>query len=126
MPRQELFFEQQAGDRRIEVLKSYDQGYASEAFKSMDEAALQRLWDTLKPGEIYDPAGLPKLNAPGDVSGEAEAFLWDELLEQAREDGSLLSFFIVNETTGKHSESLYVSPDWPSAEAFAKERLSVA
>ena len=46
---------------KVEVLKSYDQGYAREAFRSMDEAAQQRLWESLKPEEIYDPAGLPKL-----------------------------------------------------------------
>ena len=120
MPKQELFFEQEIEGRRVEVLKSYDQVYAREAFSGMDEAAQQRLWDTLKPEEIYDPEGLPKL---GDVEGEGEAFLWDELLEQAREDGSLLSFFVVNETVGRRTESLYVSPDWPSAEAYAQERL---
>jgi hypothetical protein len=49
--------------------------------------------------------------------------LWEELLEAAREDGSLLSFFVVNEATGSRSESLYVSPDWPSAEAFARSRI---
>ena len=121
MPKQEVFFEQQVGERRIEVLKSYDQAYAREAFGSMDEEALQQLWTALKPEEIYDPAGLPAL---GDPAGEGEAFLWDEMLEQAREDGSLLSFFVVNETTDKRSESLFVSPDWPSAEAFAKTRVS--
>jgi hypothetical protein len=120
MPKQEVFFEQQVGERRIEVLKSYDQAYAREAFQNMDEQALQQLWTALKPEEIYDPAGLPALSGP---EGEGEAFLWDELLEQAREDGSLLSFFIVNEIDGKNSESLFVSPDWPSAEAFAKARV---
>jgi hypothetical protein len=124
MPKQEIFFEQQDGDRRIEVLKSYDQVYAREAFKSMDDDALKRLWEVLKPEEIYDVAGLPSLADPSDKNGEAEAFLWDELLEHAREDGNLLSFFIVNETNGRHSESLYVSPDWPSAESYAKQRLS--
>ena len=88
MPKQETFFEQQVGERRIEVLKSYDQGYAHEAFKNMDEQALRSLWASLKPEEIYDPAGLPSLTDPNDLNGEAEAFLWDELLEQAREDGS--------------------------------------
>ncbi len=120
MPKQEVFFEQQVGELRIEVLKSYDQSYAREAFKNMDDEALQQLWAALKPEEIYDTTGLPTL---GDVEGEGEAFLWDELLEQAREDGSLLSFFIVNETKGRHSECLFVSPDWPSAEAFAKARV---
>jgi hypothetical protein len=120
MPQQEVFFQQQVGERRIEVLKSYDQTYAREAFQNMNEQALQQLWTALKPEEIYEPAGLPTLSDP---AGEGEAFLWDELLEQAREDGSLLSFFIVNETNGKRSESLFVSPDWPNAEAFANERI---
>jgi hypothetical protein len=124
MPKQEIFFEQQVGERKVEVLKSYDQGYAHDAFKSMDEEALQHLWDVLKPEEIYEVAGLPSLNNSNDINGEAEAFLWDELLEQAREDGSLLSFFIVNETVGARIESRYVSPDWPSAEAYAKLRLA--
>lgn len=124
MPKQETFFEQQSGDRLIEVVKSYDQAYAREAFQNMDDAALQRLWVSLKPEEVYDPAGLPALGNPNDTDGEAEAFLWDELLEQAREDGSTVSFFLVNETVGARSSSLFVSPDWPSAEAFAKDRLA--
>jgi hypothetical protein len=123
MPKQEIFFEEQSGDRRIEVLKSYDQSYAREAFKNMDEEAQQRLWESLKPEEIYDPGGLPSLTDP---NGDGEAFLWDELLEAAREDGNLLSFFIVNETIGRRTESLYVSPDWPTAESFAKNRLVAA
>ena len=122
MPKQEIFFEQQVGDRRIEVLKSYDQVYAREAFQNMDAQAQQQLWDALKPEEIYEPSGLPT----SDEEVEREAFLWDELLEQAREDGSLLSFFVVNETNGRRSESLYVSPDWPSAEAFAQKHLQLA
>lgn len=124
MPKQEIFFEHHDGERRIEVLKSYDQGYAREAFASMGDEARKRLWDVLKPEEIYDPAGLPSLGDPADANGEAEAFLWDELLEQAREDGNLLSFFIVNETNGMRTETLYVSPDWPSAEAYANARLT--
>jgi hypothetical protein len=40
MPKQEVFFEQPVGERRIEVLKSYDQAYAHEAFKNMDVEAL--------------------------------------------------------------------------------------
>lgn len=122
MPKQEIFFEQSAAGTRIEVLKSYDQSYAREAFGEMDEDALQALWEALKPEEIYDPAGLPALNDP---AGEGEAFLWDELLEQAREDGNVLSFFIVHQTVNGRSEDLYVSPDWPSAEAFAKQRLAI-
>lgn len=87
----------------------------------MDDEALRYLWNALKPEEIYDPAGLPSLEAH---NGEGEAFLWDELLEQAREHDNVLSFFIVNEIIGSRVESRYVSPDWPSAEAYAKERLA--
>jgi hypothetical protein len=126
MPKQESFFAESSGGTTIEVLKSYDSSYAREAFKSMDEEALRRLWGVLKPEEIYDPAGIPRLGDPTDVNGEAEAFLWDELREQAREDGQMLSFFIVNRITGGRSESLYVSPDWPSAETFAKEQLATS
>ena len=124
MPKQETFFEEQNGSRQVTVLKSYDQGYARETFREMDSEAQKHLWAALKPEEIYEPANLPKLDDPNDVNGEAEAFLWDELLEQAREDGNLLSFFIVNETVGSHTEKLYVSPDWPSAESFAVSRLA--
>ncbi len=127
MPKQEVFFEQSFSGTRIEVLKSYDEGYAREAFDSMNEEARKHLWDALKPEENYDAAELPKLNDPADTNDEAGAFLWDELAEQSLEDPRasprLNSFFIVNETAGGQSESLYVSPDWPSAEAFAKQRV---
>lgn len=123
MPQQELFYEQAAGDRRIEVLKTYDQHFAREAFSNMDGPALRSLWSALKPEDIYDPVNLPSLDDPNDVSGEAEAFLWDELVDQARERDNLFSFFVVNEVRSGRSESLYVSPDWPSAEEFAKSRI---
>ncbi len=121
MPTQEMFFEQQVGDRRIEVLKTYDQQFAHEAFDSMNEAALTSLWNSMNVEQIHDPEGLPMPAEPE----ERAAFLWDELVEQAREDWRTLSFFVVNETAGPRIESLYVSPDWPSAEAFAKARLDV-
>jgi hypothetical protein len=120
MPKQEIFFEQVSSGHRIEVLKTYDQGYAREAFDNMDVDAQSFLWNSLRPEEIYDPAGLPTPNEPLD----REAFLWDELVDQAREDWQTFSYFVVNETTGNRSESLYVSPDWPSAEAFAKGRVA--
>jgi hypothetical protein len=120
MPQQEIFFEEQLADRRIEVLKTYDQQFAREAFDSMDEEAQAYLWSSLKPEEIYDPAGLPK---PEEVE-DRSAFLWDELVEQAREDWKTFSYFVVNEAKGNMKAALYVSPDWPSAEAFAKDRIA--
>jgi predicted RNA-binding Zn-ribbon protein involved in translation (DUF1610 family) len=110
MPQQEIFFEKNTGDRRVEVLKTYDQKYAHEAFGGMDEAAQTYLWNSLGIDESYSPAG-------------SEDVLWDELLDAAREDGNLLSFFVVNEAHGGKPKSLYVSPDWPSAEAFANRRI---
>ena len=119
MPKQETFFEQKAGDRRVEVLKTYDRNYAREVFSKMDEAAQTYLWSSLGISETYDATDVPPREDPG-----SEDFLWEELLEAAREDGNLLSFFVVNEAEGSSSKSLYVSPDWPSAEAFAKSRIS--
>jgi hypothetical protein len=118
MPQQEVFFEQSTGEWLVKVLKTYDQNYAREAFDNMDEAAQMHLWNSLELDTAYDPAETPAIPEP-----ESEDFLWDELLEAAREDGNLLSFFVVNEAKSGHSENLYVSPDWPSAEAFAKNRI---
>lgn len=121
MPEQEKFFEQATGDLRVEVLKTYDRQYAREVFGGMNEAAQRHLWSSLGIDDACDSAEVP---ARHDLEGED--FLWEELLEAAREDGNLLSFFVVNEATGSRSESLYVSPDWPSAEAFAKSRIAGA
>jgi len=121
MPQQEVFFEQTAGSRQIAVLKIYDQQFAREAFDSMDEAARAHLWTSLKPEEIYDAAVLPTVEQPEDRA----AFLWDELVEHAREDWKTFSFFIVNEAKDGVTENLYVSPDWPSAEAYAKNRIAI-
>lgn len=122
MPKQETFFEEQSGTVKVEVLKSYDSGYAREAFKNMDDDALKRLWVSTDVEKTYDAAELPAL---GQSNGEGEDFLWDELLDSAREYGNEVSFFIVNEIHGSRIESLWVSPDWPSAESFAKERVSL-
>ena len=121
MPQQEVYFEQKAGERRVEVLKVYDRSYARKAFTNMDEIAQTYLWNSLGINEKHDAEDLPPVHGAA-----GEDFLWEELLEEAREDGNLLSFFVVNEVKGSVSESLYVSPDWPSAEAFAKQLLVAA
>jgi hypothetical protein len=112
MPRQKLFFEKEVGERRIEVIKTYDRTFAHDAFGDMDEAAQAHLWQSLGIDESYDSEEIP---APPNRSD----FLWEEMSDAAREDGSLLSFFVVTETAGRQSKRLYVSPDWPSAEVFA-------
>jgi len=102
------------------IMPAQDQQFAREAFDNMDEEAQTHLWNSLKPEDIYDPEGLPTVAEPEDRS----AFLWDELVDQAREDWRTFSYFVVNEAKDGRTESLYVSPDWPSAEAFAKTRIA--
>jgi hypothetical protein len=123
MPQQEVFFEETAGDRRIQVLKTYDPGYAREVFDEMDSDAQTILWNSLNIEQTYNRADLPSPDDPGRVD-----FLWDELLDSAREDvrlnPNLRSFFIVNEIRSAKPQSLYVSSDWPSAESFAKNLLA--
>ncbi len=122
MPQQEVFFEQVTGDRRIQVLKTYDSAFAREVFDEMDDDAQTILWNSLGIEQTYDDADLP---SPGDP--DRADFLWDELLDAAREDvrlsPSLRSFFVVNEIRSATPHSLYVSSDWPSAESFAKSLL---
>ena len=123
MPRQEVFFEQRAGDQRVEVLKTYDRSYAREVFKGIDGDAREALAAALELEKNYEAADIP---APD--SSDYDEFLWDELLEAAREDvrkdPNLYSFFVVSEARSARSQDLYVSPDWPSAEAFAKKLIS--
>ncbi|HTW31119.1 MAG TPA: hypothetical protein VMD76_05545, partial [Candidatus Sulfotelmatobacter sp.] len=65
---------------------------------------------------------------PDPKGSDYNDFLWQELCEAAREDvradPNLYSFFVVSEARAAKDEDLYVSPDWPSAEAFAKRRLA--
>jgi hypothetical protein len=124
MPQQEVFFEQVTGNRRVQVLKTYDSAYAREVFDEMDNDAQTILWNSLDIEQTYDVGDLP---SPGDP--DRADFLWDELLDAAREDvrlnPSLRSFFVVNEIRSAAPQSLYVSPDWPSAESFAKNLLAI-
>jgi len=123
MPRQEVFFEQSTGGRRVEVLKTYDQSYAREVFNDLDSEAREALATALDLKKNYEPADIP---APEGI--EYDDFLWDELFEAAREDvrsdPNLYSFFVVAEDGDGKSEDLYISPDWPSAEAFAKKLIA--
>jgi hypothetical protein len=110
-----VFFEKNIGDRRVEVLKTYDAAYAREAFNEMDEAARAFLWKALRVDETCEQGDIPSIQ-----SEEGESLLWETLLEESREDGNLISFFLVNEAKGSISKSLYVSPDWPSAESYSQ------
>lgn len=112
---QETFFEQEKNGRRIEVIKTYDAVFAREAFAELNSPAIEFLANALDLAKSYDLSEIPEKTSP-----EFEDFLWEEVLDSAREDGNDCSFFIVREIDSHASRSLYVSPDWPSAEAFAK------
>jgi hypothetical protein len=116
MPTQETFLDRKTGDKRIQVIKTYDQRRARVAFEEMNEAAQAFLWQSLKVEQSYEASDLPPLH-----SAEWEEFLWEELLEESREDGNVLSFFIVTASIGATTTALYVSPHWPSAEQFVLE-----
>jgi hypothetical protein len=125
MPQQEVFFEQKAGDRLIAVLKTYDRSYAREVFGKVNDEAKMSLAAALEITENHNPEDIPDPNGQ-----DYEEFLWDELseasLEDVRQSPRLYSFFVVTETKAGKSEDIYISADWPSAEAFAKAHLQVA
>jgi hypothetical protein len=125
MPEEKVVFEQSTGDRRIQVLKTYDPAYAREVFDEMGEDAQAILWKSLDVDQIYHAADLPAPTDPGRTD-----FLWDELMNSAREDvrlnPNLRAFFVVTEIHGAEPQRLYVSADWPSAGGFAKNLLTKA
>lgn len=123
MPQQEVFFEEQAGDRLITVLKSYDRSYAREVFGNVGDTAMKSLAAALEIEKNYEPAEIPATGGQ-----EYEDFLWEELIEASLEDvrqsPRLYSFFVVTETNAGKTEDIYISADWPSAEAFARRHLA--
>jgi len=122
MPRQETFLREAANGVEVEVLKTYDKSYAQEVFRGMSTEALEALAATLNLEGKYEVTDIP---AP-DATDYAD-FIWDEICEGAIEDvrqsPTLSSFFVVVETNAGKAEELYVTPDWPSAEVFARNRI---
>jgi hypothetical protein len=122
MPQQELFFEQQAGDRLVAVVKTYDRSYAREVFGKVNDEAKKSLAAALEIAENHDPEDIPDHNGP-----DYEDFLWEQLseasLEDVRQSPRLYSFFVVTETRASKAEDIYISADWPSAEEFAKRHM---
>jgi hypothetical protein len=58
MPRQEIFFEEQTGDRRVEVLKTYDRSYAREVFNGIDSEAREALAKALELEKNFEPSDI--------------------------------------------------------------------
>jgi hypothetical protein len=67
-----------SGDETIEVLKTYDQHVAKEAFRNMDDSALAHLASSLKLESIYEPSGIPKPTDEG-----YKDFIWDVMVDEA-------------------------------------------
>jgi hypothetical protein len=59
MPAQEVFMDAVVDGRKVQVVKTYEQAFAKEAFGEMSDDARAFLWQSPKPEELYDPAGLP-------------------------------------------------------------------
>lgn len=112
MAHQEIFLDERIGTERIQVLKSYDVAFAREAFDAMDEDALRFLSLRL------DVEDLPAPQSPDFADS-----IWQEVEDAAREDWNTFSYFVVIEHGADGTTPLFVSADWPSAEAFAKTLL---
>jgi hypothetical protein len=111
MPEQSIYFDERTESKRVQVLKVYDAAYSRLCFDEMGEVALAWLSKSLDLKSNYELI-------------EPESNLtWEDIEEEAREDGNVLSFFVVLEESDGPFRPLYVSPDWPSAEGFAKELL---
>jgi hypothetical protein len=125
MPKQETFLREAANGVEVEVIKTYDKSYAHEVFRGISPDALEALVATLGLGENYEASDIPTPENP-----DYEDFIWEEVCDAAREDvrldPNLFSFFVVIESSNGKSEDVYVSPDWPNAEAFARRRLTGA
>jgi hypothetical protein len=116
MPKEETFLELKEGQKRIRVIKTYDATYAREVFQDVDSPAIRILADSLQLSNNYDEKDIPSPDSP-----DYNDFIWEELLDSAREDGQIRSFFVVAvDGYGETTATPFISPDWPTAESFAK------
>jgi hypothetical protein len=122
MPMQETFLHDAANGVEFEVVKTYDKSWARDVYRGMSPEAPEALATTLNLTEKYEAADILSTDA-----ADYEDFIWKEICEGAVEDVRQSpipsSFFVVVEANAGESQELYVSADWPSAKAFAKERL---
>lgn len=122
MPKQELYLDIENAGEHTFVVKSYDSAFAKEAFEAMTDEACQELANSLALDDNSEAEDIPERN-----SGEFSDFLWQTLSDSAREDGQLFSYFIVATKPSSGAERfLFVSGDWPSAEAYARKHAQEA
>lgn len=112
MPSQELYMEKKVGPDVFQVLKTYDTAFAKETFAAMDEGAIEHLSKSLSISEEYPDGEIPTSSA--DVA----ELIWEEMYDSAREQGHTRSYFAVRRSSALREDFLYVSGDWPSAEAY--------
>jgi hypothetical protein len=115
MPRQEIFLRSIAAGRTVEVTKTYDGKYAHEAFSRMGNVALDYLAASMELTSNFEKSDIPE-----QTDNDYAEFLWEAMEEAAREDGNLFSYFVVTESKSVVACDLFVSPDWPAAEAYVK------
>lgn len=115
MPKQELFFSEIANGRQVEVVKTYDRQFAREVFDLMDDGAKATLRDSLIANGTFDSSELPDIDDDG---------LWEGIEEGSREDWQTFSYFVVGKGKDAAADALFVCSDWPTAEAFARGKLS--
>ena len=94
------------------MLKTYDRAFAQDAFEHMDGDALRFLHKAL---ELPAEDGWAEKVEPRNQ--EFLELLWDGIEDGGREDWNTFSYFVVVQKTDAGSSPVYVSPDWPSAEA---------
>jgi len=116
MPEQSEFLRQQVGETTVVVLKTYDRAFAREALEQLDQDALRLIRKRISVCVGDEGCAAPE----GDHEAET---IWLELQDEAREDWNQFSYFVVREDSLNESKYLYVSADWPSAEAFAKSHI---
>jgi hypothetical protein len=115
MPSQELYLEKKAGLDVFQVLKTYDTAFAKETFAGMDESAVEHLSKSLSISEEFAPEEMP--TSPTDIAD----LIWEEMYDSAREQGQTRSYFVVRRSSESSDHFLYVSGDWPSAEAYVNK-----
>lgn len=119
MPEQMTFLDERVGNKQVLVVKTYDEAFAHEAFDRMPEDSLRILSASLELDSKFNPEDIP---GP-EQEGFADA-IWEEVKGNAREEWNRFSYFVVQEHDQTGTNLLFVSPDWPSAEQFARKRLN--
>ena len=81
----------------------------------MDDSALAHLASSVTLESLYEPSEIQKSTDEG-----YDDFIWDVMVDEAREGWKTFSYFIVTKSRGRRTEELFVSGDCPAAEVYFK------